>query len=973
MNMKTLTYFLSHSFLLLFLFLNASFNVNAQEIEEDEKKPKFMNMTRYNFYEIQRKAERYFSKEAKEEAEKMRKAKKGKQDSLFFSTTPNIQGRPEDNAYHKYKRWEWFWRYRINEDGSFHDITEQGTEYKRLQQESRGPVKSGNLKTTAGPSWVNINQTTTTGGYNGMGRAVAVAFHPTNANTYFVGAPIGGVWKTTDGGSTYAPLTDALPYVSAGSIVVNYKKPSILYISVGDSEGWWNWSLGIYKSYDGGATWSVSGFSWTFTNYQAIRKIVMSPIDTAILLAATTNGLYRTTNSGATWTQVRIGYHTDVVFKPNNSSNDGNIVYAGTDAGDIYKSTNAGATWTQVYASGGNGVHLSVTLADPNTIAASYYGPSTVVYSRDLGATFTTATGAFTESPDIFYVSQTNANTFYYGGVDVFKSTDQGSNWTQITHWCCPSAGQTTVHADNHYVGASDLNPGIIYFGNDGGVYRYNESNSQWTERTNGLITTQYYRIANAQNNAIVMTGGTQDNGGRYRQASAVWTASNGGDAMEQAIDPSNYNIMYSTYVNGQLYRTTNAWASNTEITPGFSSGSRQVGDWVTPYVLDPNNSQIIVAGYQDVWRSTDRGTTWSQISTNLTGGNNINHVAVTPGNSSIIYASQGTNMWKTTNGGASWTALTILNAATTTDPWGSGAITAIAISNVNANNIWIARSGYNATVKIYKSTNQGTTWTNISTTLPNVPVNTLIYEDNTNDALYAGTDAGVFYTNTSITGWQYYGVGMPNTAVMDLKIQYSSGKLRAGTHGRGVWETDVVALPVRLINFTATLNADNKSVLIKWTTASELNNAYFLVERSTNGIDFVAIGKITGKGNSTTLQDYSLTDNAPFSGKNYYRLTQVDVEGTSDYSQVVTVNLVQELDVIIKPNLFQEYVNVEVNTSSESADVEIMDVKGRSVFHSMLSTNTNLQLGYGLSKGIYFVKVSVSGESPVIQKVIKE
>jgi photosystem II stability/assembly factor-like uncharacterized protein len=972
MNMKTLTYFLSHSFLLLFLFLYSSFRVNAQDGEE-EKKLKFMNMNRYNFYEIQRKAEKYFSKEEKKEVKKTRQLKEQRNDSLFFSTTPNSNGRPEDNAYHKYKRWEWFWRDRINADGGFHDITEQGTEYKRLQNQSAGPIKTSNLRTTAGPSWVNINQTAATGGYNGMGRAVAVAFHPTDANTYFVGAPIGGVWKTSDGGNTYAPLTDALPYVSAGSVVVNYKKPSILYISIGDSEGWWNWSLGIYKSYDGGLNWSVTGLNWTFTNYQAIRKIVMSPTDTSILFAATTNGLYRTVNSGASWTQIRTGYHTDVIYKPNNSNNDGNIVYASTDAGEIYKSVDAGVNWTQIYTSGGNGVHLSVTLADPNTIAASYYGPSTVIYSRDLGNTFTAATGTISENPDVFFVSQTNSSVFYYGGVDVFKSTDQGSNWTQITHWCCPSAGQTTVHADNHYVGASDLNPGIIYFGNDGGVYRYNESNTQWTERTNGLITTQYYSIANAQNNAIVMTGGSQDNGGRYRQANAVWTASNGGDAMVQAIDPANYNIMYSTYVNGQLYRTTNAWGSNTEITPGFASGTRQVGDWVTPYVLDPNNSQIIVAGYKDVWRSTDRGTTWSQISTNLTGGNNINQVAVTPGNSSIIYASQGTNMWKTIDGGTTWNALTVPNAGTTTDPWGSGAITSIAISNTNANNIWISRSGYNATIKVYKSTDQGTTWTNISATLPNVPVNTLIYQNSTNDALYVGTDAGVFYTNASIVGWQYFGQGMPNTSVTDLAIQYSSGKIRAGTYGRGVWETDVVGLPVTLVSFTAVVNPDNKSVLVKWTTASEINNAYFLIERSENGNDFVAIGKIIGKGNTTTFQEYSLTDNSPYNGKNYYRLTQIDIDGTSDYSQLVTVNLIQKLDVIIKPTLFQEYLNVEINTSTEFADVEIIDEKGRSMFHSTLATNTNLQLGYGLSKGIYFVKVSANGENPITQKVVKE
>jgi photosystem II stability/assembly factor-like uncharacterized protein len=973
MNMKTLTYFLCHSFSLLFFLFLMTVTVKAQD-EEEEEKPKFMDMNRYNFYEIQRKAEKYFSKEEKREAKKKHQIKKEKEDSAFFSRTPNIDGRPEDNAYHKYKRWEWYWRYRINEDGSFHDVTGHGQEYLNLQKQNEGKIKTGNLKTAAGPTWVNINQTVADGGYNGMGRAVAVAFHPTDANTYYVGAPIGGVWKTTNGGTAYAPLTDALPYVSAGSIVVNYKKPAIMYISVGSSEGWWNWSLGIYKSYDGGLNWSTTGLNWTFTNYRAIKKIVMSPTDTSILYAATTDGLYRTLNSGATWTQLRTGYHTDVIFKITEGiASDGNVIFTGTDAGDIFRSTDAGATWTSIYTSGGNGVHLSVTMADPNTIAASLYGPSIIVYSRNLGTSFTTASGGLAQNPDIFFVSQTNSNIFYYGGVDVFKTTDAGTNWSQITHWCCPSAGQTTVHADNHYVGASPLNPGIIYFGNDGGVYKYNESTLAWTERTAGLITTQYYRIANAQNNNVVITGGTQDNGGRYRQPSGVWRASNGGDAMEQAIDPTNYNIMYSTYVNGQLYRTTNAWGGFTEITPGFSSGTREVGDWVTPYVLDPNNSQIIVAGYKEVWRSTDRGTTWAQISTNLTGGQNINQVAVTPGNSSIIYASQGTRMWKTINGGGTWTALTIPNAATTTDPWGSGAITSIAISNTNANNIWITRSGYNATVKVFKSTDQGATWTNLSAGLPNVPVNCMIYENNTNDGIYIGTDAGVFYRNASLPSWQYFGQGMPNTAVTDLEIQYASSKIRAGTHGRGVWETEVVGLPVSLISFTAMANQDYQSVLVKWSTASEKNNDYFLVERSENGIDFATVGKIKGKGNSLIVNEYSFTDIAPLKGKNYYRLTQVDLDGSRENSQVVVVNLSQEFEVIIQPNLFNDFTEIQINTSAESADVEITDVKGRSVFHSALATNKNIQLGYGLAKGIYFVKISTPEGRSTTQKVIKE
>ena len=969
--MKTLTYL--HKIVILLMLFTFSTNIVVNAQKEEEEIPAFMDMKRNNFSEIQRKAERYFSREEKKSSKRNSQLKKEKDDSSFFSKTPNILGRPEDNAYQKYKRWEWYWKDRINPDGSFHDNAEHFEEYLRLQKQ-----KSSNSRIAAGPNWVNINQTTTSGGYNGMGRAVSVAFHPTDANTYFVGAPIGGVWKTSDGGNTYSPLTDALPYVSAGSIVVNYKKSSTLYISVGSSEGWWNWSLGIYKSFNNGATWSVTGLNWTFTDYRAIKKIVMSPTDTSILFAATTNGLYRTTNSGVTWTIMRTGDHSDVIYKLNQSNaTDGTILFTSNNGGDIFRSTDSGVNWTSVYTSGGDGVKLSVTAANPNLIAAAHYGPSTVVYSTNLGNSFTTSSGGFAQNPDIFFVSQTNASTFYYGGVDVFKSTNSGNNWTQITHWCCPGAGQTEVHADYHYVGASPLNPSIIYFGNDGGVYKYNESTQVWTERTNGLITTQYYKIATAQNNTTVMIGGTQDNGGRYRQANGVWTSSNGGDAMEQAIDPTNYNIMYSTYVNGQLYRTTNAWGGFTEITPNYLNvpdpNPREVGDWVTPYVLDPNNSQTIVAGYKDVWRSTNRGTNWTQISFNLTGGQNLNQVAVSPGNSSIIYASRGTTLWKTTNGGANWNALTVPDAGTGTDPWGVGSITSIAISNTNANNIWISRSGYNAAVKVYKSTNQGASWTNISSGLPNVPANCLVYENSTNDGIYVGTDAGVFYRNAASAGWSYFGQGMPNTAITDLEIQYSSGKLRAGTHGRGVWETDVVGLPVSLISFSAKTNPDNKSVFVNWTTASEKNNAYFLVERSENGTDFTVLTKIMGNGTTNDLKEYSYIDNNPISGKNYYRLTQVDFDGETDNSQIVIAYLLSELEVSVKSSLFTDYFEIEIFSTEASAHVELIDVKGKSVFNSSVVTNSTIQLGAGLAKGIYVVKISTEGGRSVSKKVVKE
>lgn len=929
--------------LIQLLFLNishAQFTGNGLE---------FMDMQKYSFQEIQQKSEAYF-------AQRDLNIQAAKNSTVAAEEIE--EGRSIDNAYHKYKRWEWFWKDRLDPDGTFHDITDHFRVYHELQRkilERNTNVQSEDKNIAyaapAGvPTWMNINQTNATGGYNGMGRATSVAFHPTDPAVYYVGAPIGGIWKTTNGGAGYTPIGDSLPYVSVGSIVVNPKKPSTIYISLGDHLNSSNYSRGVYKSLNGGISWKPTQLDWAFTNYRAIRKITMSPADTSILYAATSDGLYRTINGGAQWTRLRTGHHTDVVFKPNNNTNDGSIIYAGTEAGDIVRSTDGGTTWTQIYTSNGSGIRLSVTVADPNTIAASHYRPNTVVYSRNQGTAFTTCAGTMIQNPDMFILSQTNANVFYYGGVDLHKSSNMGSTWTQITRWCCPETGQVEVHADFHNAAASPINPYMIYFCNDGGVYSYNENTNVFTERTNGFVTTQFYRIATAQDNAIAMIGGTQDNGGRYRQPTGVWRASNGGDAMEQAVDPTNYQIMYSTYVNGELHRTNNAWGRYTEITPGLSTGTKEVGDWVTPYTLDPNNPQTIVAGYKDVWRSTDRGTNWTKISNNLTGGQNLNQIAVAPGASNIIYTARGASLWKTTNTGSTWTKLTIPNTES---------ISSISINNKNNNTLWISRSGYNESGKVFKSIDGGTTWTNMSAGLPNVPVSCVLFEDNSNDAVYIGTDAGVFYSYGG-AAWQYYGYGLPNTAVTDLAIQYSAKKLRVGTYGRGIWEIDLAAGGLSnqppLVSITAP--QDN--------SAFPLNSSVVLSASASDADGTVAKVEFYNQANlltTITTPPYNYTFSNLNQGTYTITAKATDNSGATTVSSLVTfkiqsvasTQMMEEVLNSIYPNPGSSLIHIQTSMFLENATLTLLDALGSEVEAEVIISGSSATANVShLTPGIY-------------------
>jgi photosystem II stability/assembly factor-like uncharacterized protein len=699
-----------------------------------------------------------------------------------------------DNEYVRFKRWEWFWKHRINEDGSFPNLIEQNRIYQNLQHEaSQRDVSS---------PWVNINQNYGDGGYNGMGRATSVVFHPTNPDIYYVGAPIGGIWKTTDGGLTYAALGDSLPYVSVGNICINPVNPDIIYITVGDHNGWWNYGLGVYKSTDAGITWQPTGNVSLFTNNVAYLRMVINPLNPEEVFVAQTNGLYRTQDGGATWQVVHSGSHLDVALKP---GVDGEL-YCATDdywgSSEVYASWDHGDSWTQItdFNATANYLYLSVSPGEQ-----AYLGIKTSIDGNaDYYATYDGGTNVdhINTLPDdgILFTSPVNSSKIYCGFMVTHQSVNGGLNWEQLTDWYY-TGEHAEVHADNHFAAYHPLTH-EIFFCNDGGVYKFNEVTMEWTELTSGLIITQFYHIAVAQTDEEFMIGGTQDNGGRKRIASDMWGATNGGDAMEVAIDFENEQTIYTTYVNGQLYRSDDQWQDMQyyEITPPDAGD----GDWVTPYVLDPQDPHVIVAGYSDVFRSDDRGETWQQLSMDLTGDptRTLKAIAVAPTDQYSIYTGRASMLYITHDAGETWDNQLVLLGAGTAD------ISSITVDPENPNELWVTLSGYVNGKKVYHSTDAGLTFTNATYNLSNVPVNGAVIDKlSEHHDLYIGTDVGVFFLDETAQQWVYYGAGLPNTSVTDLEIQYSSRKLRIGTFGRGVWENDLYSQP-----YVAVERLDNAS-----------------------------------------------------------------------------------------------------------------------------------------------------------------
>lgn len=687
----------------------------------------------------------------------------------------NANGEEVDNDFLRYKRAEWFWKQRVMPDGSLPDFEAQRVLYAQLQQQAN--------KTTAA-TWQNISQTTSTSGYNGMGRLACVAFHPTDTNIIYVGANKGGIWRTTTGGNNWTPLGDQLPFCSVGNIVVDKVDPNKLFITVGLNEGWWHYGLGVYVSTDAGQTWAPTTQTTPFTAQVVYYKLMAHPDSNNVLYSAQSNGLFKSADAGQTWTLLRAGLHRDIEFKPFHAE----TMYVAADLA-VFRSVNSGATWTAVYNFGtATNIELSVTRADSNKLGIAT-GTKLFYQSNDGGNTQAVLVNNAIDDNDMLQYSQLDAQRIYCGYVTNWRSTNGGQTWTKITNWYNDGV-LPAVHADNHYADVNPLLPHYIYVCNDGGLYRYNELNQTWKDLSDGLIITEFYKMAHSQQDSVFMIGGTQDNGGRKRVGINTWESTNGGDGMEVAVHAQNDQLIYTTYWGGTLYRSYDQWNNDvyTEITPDTAKAA-----WVTPYLLRPQNQSEVLAGYADVWYSDDDGNTWGKISNNLTGNysTKLEMLDASPASLNHVIAGYDNRLFITTNFGFSWNARNIPGSSSLFE---QGSM--VVFHPHTPNEFVVTKGGYGAGRKVYRSTDTGMTWQNITYNLPNVPANCLRYDagsDTSNYDMYVGTDVGVFYKKELDTIWQYYGMGMPNTQVSDLEIFYPTGKLRAATYGRGIWETDLV------------------------------------------------------------------------------------------------------------------------------------------------------------------------------------
>jgi len=719
--------------------------------------------------------------------------------------------RSRGDGWKVFKRWEWYWQERINPDGTFPPVDQTINNYTSWRiaynQSLSGTESINGDWSEVGPRMKPVNGT---GQPNGNGRLNSIAFHPTNPSIMWVGSASGGLWKTSNGGQSWDSNTDDLPSLGVSSILVDPTNTNIMYIGTGDRDAGDAPGLGVYKSVDGGASWFASN---TGMGNQVVGQMLMHPNNPSYILAATSGGVYRSLNGGSSWSlESPSNNYKDMKFQPGNP----NIVYATETSGgaNFWRSTDAGDSWTQI-ASGLNSsqrLSIAVTPADSTVVylvssVSSAFGG--LFKSTDAGLNFTTQSTTpnilqWSENPaatggggqgwyDLAIVADpTNANIVYVGGVNIFKSLDSGVTWDCAAHWVgSPTAA--SVHADHHWLEYSPVD-GRLYNCNDGGLYYTSDGGATWPEISDSLGVAQIYKIGVSQNTNPLVINGYQDNG------TAVWDntifrTERGGDGMECIIDPNNDNVMYASVYYGNIARSMNNGVSFGGFAANNVNGITEEGAWVTPYILDQHNSDIMFIGYKNVWRTMNAlasPPTFIPISASLAGSNSSNMRQLRQGkiDGNRLFAIRSDNKFFRSD-----------NALGATPTWvdltsnlpGSGTLRDVETSAFDNDEVWIIRNNI-----VYRSTNGGSTWTNINSNLPAINKNCLVADPLSNEGIYIGTDAGVYYTDNTLPNWIPFDNGLPaSVEITELEIYHPAGdwtssRLRAGTYGRGLWESDL-------------------------------------------------------------------------------------------------------------------------------------------------------------------------------------
>jgi hypothetical protein len=686
------------------------------------------------------------------------------------------------------------------------------------------------------------------------GRVMAIAPDLTDANVIYLGASSGGVWKSTNAGASWVPLTDNQAVLTTGSLAIDPTNHLTVYAGTGD------WStapgMGVLKTTDGGSTWTLLGQS-TF-NGKSITDIVIDPTNTNHLyVSAISGGVYQSFNGGTTWANI---FSSDSFFSLVMAANNPQVLYGSSNqAGGVWKTINGGSTWTQLSAPHGGSVgatFLAISATNPNELFATYWndgtGSSNAYRTLDGGTTWTSMNLQAYGGMSNVIISPTNANLGFMGSTDPFlETTDGGNTWTNLH----------SLHVDHHGI-AFDAN-GSLLEGNDGGIYRLtnpNPQSPQWTSLNGSTLSVaQIIGIATNPYNRNFAVVGTQDNSTVEFAGSIHWANDViGGDGGWTAIDQTNPNTMYGETQGLNLQRSDDNGVTWKGIMTGINLSDP--ANFFVFYTMDPSNSSRLVYGTNRVYETTNKGANWTAISTPNTNGwnstKNIQALTIDPNHPNTVYAVAGGTIFVTTNDGGTWSQLAAPGGLT-------DSFQQVLVDPTNSSSLYIVRN-VSGGGQVFHSTSGGTSWTNITGNLPTNGTHAVAY-DPRSGTIFVGDFTGVWASTNGGASWSRYKAGLPNVFINGLVFNSRLNELVADSYGRGMWAITPTTNPDLPSGWSSAdigsprYSGDDYFDAATWTISGggadigSTSDQFNFVSQSVAG-DAVAFAKVTSLVNANSL-----------------------------------------------------------------------------------------------------------------------
>lgn len=713
--------------------------------------------------------------------------------------------------------------------------------------EKKSPFNKGNFSSlkfrSIGPAYMS-------------GRIADIAVDQKNPSTWYTAVGSGGVWKTVNAGTTWTPIFDKQAVYSTGDVTIDPSNSNIIWVGTGENNGGRHISFGdgIYKSLDGGKTWKNMGLKES----ERISDIIIHPKNSNIVWAAVQGplwskggerGLYKTVDGGKNWEQVlkpddewtgvtslvMDSRNPDKLYAATWSRQRTVATYVGTGpAAGIHRSDDGGKTWTKLKMGlpGGNlgKIGLAISPMKPDVIYATIETDNRkggFYRSADQGASWKKMSNEVGGGTGPHYYQEIFADQHQFDRVYIASnyskvSNDGGKTWTPVN--------VKRKHVDDHAMAFHPTDPDFVLIGSDGGIYMSHDRMATWRFMAN-LPLTQFYKIAVDDSMPFYMVyGGTQDNStqrgpSRTNKTEGIknkdWSLTLFGDGHQPATEPGNPDIVYSQWQQGNLARRDMNTNENVYIKPQPRPGEpAERFNWDAPINVSTHDPKRLYFASQRVWRSDDRGDSWTPISEDLTKNENRLHQPVmgrtwsveagwdlyamseyhtianfseSPIDENILWVGTDDGLIQvSSDGGKNWKKIDLSNVKGVP---ATAYVNDIRADLFDANTVYVALDNHKyGDFKPYliKSTNLGKSWESLAGTLPEKHLVWRIVQDHVKkDLMFIGTEFGVFFTVDGGKKWLELNGGIPTISTRDVKIQRRENDLVAGTFGRGIYILD--------------------------------------------------------------------------------------------------------------------------------------------------------------------------------------